>query len=119
MGSGSKTTSINFGFIGCVQPYVPEYMKYFSAAYMFTNAINPVQANSALAGCKAREKLGYGPCVGVEINCKTLNLVTGECDACDDGYSIDYTGHCAKKSICGANQWSVNGDCLGVPDNCV
>ena len=49
MGSGSKTTSINFGFIGCVQPYVPEYMKYFSAAYMFTNAINPVQANSALA----------------------------------------------------------------------
>lgn len=24
-------------------------MKYFSTAYMFTNAINPVQANSALA----------------------------------------------------------------------
>jgi len=49
VGTGSKTTSINFGFIGCIHPHVPEYMKYFSAAYMFTNAINPVQANSALA----------------------------------------------------------------------
>lgn len=49
VGTGSKTCSINFGFIGCTHPGVPEYMKYYSAAYMFTNAINPVQANAALA----------------------------------------------------------------------
>lgn len=49
VGTGSKTTSINYGFI-CAEPfYVPEYMKYFAASYMFTNAINPVQANTALA----------------------------------------------------------------------
>ena len=77
-----------------------------------------VQPNSALAGCKAREQLGFGPCLGVEINCKTLNLVTGECDECDEGFFKDFTGRCAKKSTCGPNQWSVNGDCLGTPDNC-
>jgi glycine C-acetyltransferase len=49
VGTGSKTTSINFGFVGCTHFAVPEYMKYYSAAYMFTNAINPVQANAALA----------------------------------------------------------------------
>ena len=49
VGTGSKTLSINFGFVGCVHNYILEYQKYFSAAYMFTNAINPVQANSALA----------------------------------------------------------------------
>lgn len=51
VGTGSKTTSINYGFIAISHQHahVPEYMKYFSAAYMFTNAINPVQANSALA----------------------------------------------------------------------
>jgi len=49
VGTGSKTSSINFGFIGCQDKAVPDYMKYFSPAYMFTNAINPVQANSAIA----------------------------------------------------------------------
>lgn len=49
VGTGSKTTSINYGFVCAESLYVPEYMKYFSASYMFTNAINPVQANTALA----------------------------------------------------------------------
>jgi glycine C-acetyltransferase len=49
VGTGSKTSSINYGFIGCTNQVVPDYMKYFSVAYMFTNAINPVQANAALA----------------------------------------------------------------------
>ena len=47
--TASKTLSINFGFVACTDANVPEYMKYFSTAYMFTNAINPVQANAALA----------------------------------------------------------------------
>ena len=47
--TASKTLSINFGFVACTDASVPEYMKYFSTAYMFTNAINPVQANAALA----------------------------------------------------------------------
>jgi len=49
VGTGSKTLSINFGFVGVAHPIVTDYLKYYSTAYMFTNAINPVQANSALA----------------------------------------------------------------------
>lgn len=49
VGTGSKTLSINFGFVGITDRLIPEYLKYYSTAYMFTNAINPVQANSALA----------------------------------------------------------------------
>lgn len=49
VGSGSKTTSINYGFVGCTTNDIIEYQKYYSASYMFTNAINPIQANCALA----------------------------------------------------------------------
>jgi len=52
VGTGSKTLSINFGFVGVTDKLVIEYLKYYSTAYMFTNAINPVQANSALAALR-------------------------------------------------------------------
>lgn len=35
--------------MGCNDPKVIEYLKYYSTAYMFTNAINPVQAATSLA----------------------------------------------------------------------
>jgi glycine C-acetyltransferase len=50
--TGSKTLSTNFGFVGCTDPHVIEYLKYFSTAYMFTNAINPVQSATALANLR-------------------------------------------------------------------
>lgn len=49
IGTGSKCLSTNIGFVGCNDPKVIEYLKYFSTAYMFTNAINPVQAATSLA----------------------------------------------------------------------
>jgi glycine C-acetyltransferase len=49
MGTGSKCLSTNIGFVGCDDPKVIEYLKYYSTAYMFTNAINPVQAATSLA----------------------------------------------------------------------
>ena len=49
MGSGSKSLSTNVGFVGCNDPKVIEYLKYCSSSYMYTNAINPVQAATALA----------------------------------------------------------------------
>jgi hypothetical protein len=60
-----------------------------------------LQEASPLAGCQEREHLGFGPCVGADLNCDTFNLVTGDCDKCIEGYYLDYTGHCAKSSICG------------------
>lgn len=52
MGTGSKTLSTNIGFVGCDDPNVIEYLKIFSTAYMFTNAINPVQAATSLANLR-------------------------------------------------------------------
>jgi len=49
IGTGSKCLSTNIGFVGCNDPKVIEYLKYYSTAYMFTNAINPVQAATSLA----------------------------------------------------------------------
>ena len=59
IGTGSKTLSTNIGFVGCDDPNVIEYLKYFSTAYMFTNAINPVQAATSLANLRIlRSELG-------------------------------------------------------------
>lgn len=38
--------------MGCNNPIVIEYLKYYSTAYMFTNAINPVQAATSLANLR-------------------------------------------------------------------
>lgn len=48
LGTGSKTLSTNIGFVGCSYDVI-EYLKIYSTAYMFTNAINPVQAATSLA----------------------------------------------------------------------
>jgi glycine C-acetyltransferase len=48
-------------------------MKYYSAAYMFTNAINPVQANCALATLRIiRSEEGKTLRKKVLSNCKYL-----------------------------------------------
>lgn len=78
-----------------------------------------VQIGSALAGCQERQTLGYGPCENADANCKTFNLITNACEVCNDGYYIDYTGKCALSAKCGVGQWSVNGQCIGIPDNCL
>ena len=52
MGTGSKTLSTNIGFVGCNDPKIIEYLKIFSTSYMFTNAINPVQAATSLANLR-------------------------------------------------------------------
>ena len=78
-----------------------------------------VQIGSGLAGCAEREALGFGPCVGADLNCQTFNLVTGNCDECKTGFFLDFTGHCVLSAKCGAGQWSVNGECLAFPDNCL
>jgi glycine C-acetyltransferase len=59
IGTGSKTLSTNIGFVGCNNEIVIEYLKYYSTAYMFTNAINPVQAATSLANLRIlRSELG-------------------------------------------------------------
>lgn len=78
-----------------------------------------VQLSSPLAGCQERQSLGFGPCVGADVDCKTFNLQTGNCDECKDGFYLDYRGLCAKDVPCGNRQWSVNGECLGFPENCI
>ena len=77
-----------------------------------------VQISSGLAGCAEREAVGFGPCVGADLNCQTFNLITGNCDECKSGFFLDFTGHCSLSAKCGAGQWSVNGECLAFPDNC-
>jgi hypothetical protein len=57
--------------------------------------------------------------VDAEANCRAYNLATGNCDRCSPGFYIDYAGHCEKEAVCGASQWSVNGACIGIPENCV
>ena len=42
MSGGSKCLSTNLGFAGCNSRAVIEYMKVHCTAYMFTNAVNPV-----------------------------------------------------------------------------
>lgn len=49
MAGGSKCLSTNLGFIGCQNKDVIEYLKVHCTAYMFTNAVNPIQCNTALA----------------------------------------------------------------------
>lgn len=78
-----------------------------------------MQVSSALAGCTEREVLGFGPCIGADLNCHTFNLITGNCDECNTGYYLDFTGHCVLSAKCGAGQWSINGECLAFPDNCL
>ena len=59
IGTGSKCLSTNIGFVGCNSPKVIEYLKYYSTAYMFTNAINPVQAATSLSNLRIlRSELG-------------------------------------------------------------
>jgi glycine C-acetyltransferase len=59
VGTGSKCLSTNIGFVGCQNPDVIEYLKYYSTAYMFTNAINPVQAATSLANLRIlRSEMG-------------------------------------------------------------
>ncbi len=59
IGTGSKCLSTNIGFVGCDYSNVLEYFKYFSTAYMFTNAINPVQAATSLSNLRIiRSELG-------------------------------------------------------------
>jgi glycine C-acetyltransferase len=52
IGTGSKCLSTNIGFAACEDWRVIEYLKYYSTAYMFTNAINPVQAATSLANLR-------------------------------------------------------------------
>lgn len=52
MGSGSKTLAVNLGFLACEDEFVIEYMKILSSTYMFTNAINPIQASTALTNLR-------------------------------------------------------------------
>ena len=59
IGTGSKCLSTNIGFVACNETNVIEYLKYFSTAYMFTNAINPVQAATSYSNLKIlRSELG-------------------------------------------------------------
>lgn len=66
MGSGSKTLGSNIGFVGCHDRRVIEYLRYFSAPYMFSNVVAPPQCAVALhnlrvvrseEGVKLREKV--------------------------------------------------------------
>eukprot|EP01017_Pseudomicrothorax_dubius_P027902 TRINITY_DN3270_c0_g1_i1.p1 TRINITY_DN3270_c0_g1~~TRINITY_DN3270_c0_g1_i1.p1 ORF type:complete len:461 (-),score=105.90 TRINITY_DN3270_c0_g1_i1:82-1464(-) len=52
MGAGSKTLCTNLGFVSCADENVIEYVKCFSTALMFTNAVSPVQATSALTALR-------------------------------------------------------------------
>lgn len=45
MAGGSKCLSTNLGFIGCNNRGVIEYLKIHCTAYMFTNAVNPIQVS--------------------------------------------------------------------------
>ena len=89
IGTGSKCLSTNIGFVGCNDYKVIEYLKYYSSAYMFTNAINPVQAATSLAnlrilrtehGRQLRKKVleNYHylrPLPNIAIICRKLNCL--------------------------------------------
>ncbi|EGR34712.1 hypothetical protein IMG5_003450 [Ichthyophthirius multifiliis] len=49
MAGGSKCLSTNLGFIGCSDKHVIEFLKTHCTVFMFTNAVNPIQCNTALA----------------------------------------------------------------------
>ena len=61
LGSGSKSLGVNFGFLavpGAKARFI-QFWKYFCSTYMFTNAINPIQANCGLATLRmTRSELG-------------------------------------------------------------
>ena len=57
--------------------------------------------------------------MNAERDCKAYNLVTGSCEECERGFFIDFTGRCEREAQCGARQWSANGECLGVAENCL
>jgi hypothetical protein len=46
-------------------------------------------------------------------------LLTGNCDESENGFYLDYSGHCRQSPSCGPSQWSVNGECIGYPENCL
>jgi glycine C-acetyltransferase len=52
LGTGSKCLSTNVGFVGCTNPDLEMYLKYTSSSFMFTNAINPIQAATSLANLR-------------------------------------------------------------------
>jgi len=52
LGAGSKVLCTNVGWIGCEDEDVIEYLRYFSSPYMFSNAISPIQAATALYNLK-------------------------------------------------------------------
>jgi len=52
MGSGSKTLATNIGFVGCHDERVIEYLRYFSAPYMFSNVVSPPLCAGALNNLK-------------------------------------------------------------------
>lgn len=76
------------------------------------------QAVNALAGCMGRQALGFGPCVGAQNNCAVYNLVTGDCNRCNPGYYLDYTGVCSQLASCSNRQYQINGACYDVSSNC-
>lgn len=78
-----------------------------------------IQYTSPLAGCSERQRLGFGKCENPENNCKAYNLITSDCDECEQGFYLDFTGHCVKSPDCSISQWSVNGECIGIPENCL
>lgn len=88
-----------------------------SASHVLSAAGACVQAVSPLAGCRARERLGFGPCRAQE-NCRVYSLGTGECERCEDGFETDFRGVCARAVECGAAAWAVNGECLAFPADC-
>lgn len=48
IGAGSKVLATNLGYIATDSPAVIEYLKVFSTAQMFTNAVSPIQAGVGL-----------------------------------------------------------------------
>lgn len=46
-------------------------------------------------------------------------MMNGDCETCDDGYYLDYRGLCVPETFCKRTQWSINGECLEMPANCV
>lgn len=78
-----------------------------------------LQVTSPLAGCKAREQLGYGPCLEADKNCESYNIQTGNCEKCISGWNLDYTGRCTlQDAVCQAGEVSIQGICMQKPQNC-
>ena len=79
-----------------------------------------IQISSAVAGCMAREKLGFGPCTDAVKNCQQYNLQSGECQQCISGWFKDYTGRCnIQNAVCQSDEVSIEGICVQIPQNCL